>query len=184
MFDFMAFPVLETPRLLLRELTEFDAEDVLRIRGDAEVTKYNSGMPITNRAEAKVLIDSIASDFRQQLAVRWGLLLKSNGVVVGLCGYNFWDRANRRASVGYDLARAYWGRGLMPEALRRIVQFGFDEMNLNRVEADCTSLNTASARVLEKVGFKSEGMQREQYFEYGQFFDLLLFGLLRRDWTG
>ena len=184
MFNFDVFPLLETPRMLLRELFEDDDDAVLRIRGDYEVTKYNTGSPISTRTEAQILIEGIASDFRQHLSVRWGLELKNSGEMIGICGYNYWDRLNMRASVGYDLARTYWGQGLMSEALRRIVQFGFEEMGLNRVEADCTSLNTASARVLEKVGFKHEGVQREQYFENGQFHDLMLFSLLKRDWKG
>jgi ribosomal-protein-alanine N-acetyltransferase len=182
MFDFGKFPVLVTERMILRELTDEDVEAVYRIRSDYEVTKYNTGAPISSFLEAKVLIDNIAIDYEQKSSLRWGMALKSSGEVVGMCGFNYWDRGNKRASVGYDLARAYWGQGLMPEAVHRVIQFGFDEMALNRIEADCTSQNKASERVLEKVGFKHEGVQREQYFEDGKFYDLLLFSLLRSDY--
>jgi [ribosomal protein S5]-alanine N-acetyltransferase len=181
MFEFVKFPRLSTERMVLREITEDDVEAVYQIRSDYEVTKYNTGHPLTSYLEAKVLINNIASDYEQQASIRWGLALKVSDALVGMCGFNYWDRINKRASVGYDLARTYWGRGLMPEALHRILQFGFEEMELNRIEADCTSLNKASERVLEKVGFKHEGLQREQYFEDGQFYDLLLFSLLRSE---
>jgi ribosomal-protein-alanine N-acetyltransferase len=182
MFDFGVFPILVTPRLVLREMTFADLDAVLRIRGDYEVTKYNTGKPISTRREAEIIIDSIAGDYRQQLSVRWAMALKHNNLMIGMCGFNYWDRISFKASVGYDLARDYWGQGYMPEAIRRIVQFGFEDMQLNRIEADCASINTASVRVLEKVGFQREGLQRDQYFEDGQFYDLMLFALLKREW--
>jgi [ribosomal protein S5]-alanine N-acetyltransferase len=184
MFDFGVFPILETPRMVLREMTLGDIDAVLRIRGDYEVTKYNTGKPITTRREAEIIIDSIVSDYRQQLSLRWAMALKTNNRMIGMCGFNYWDHISFKASVGYDLARDYWGQGYMPEALRHILHFGFAEMQLNRIEADCTSLNTASVRVLEKVGFQHEGVQRDQYFEGGQFYDLMLFSLLKREWQG
>ncbi|NWF69499.1 MAG: GNAT family N-acetyltransferase [Chloroflexi bacterium] len=183
MFDFSTFPVLETQRLTLRALVDTDAAAVWAIRGDYEVTKYNTGAPIRTPIEAALIIQAINADYREKIAVRWGIARKDNDAVIGMCGFNYWDRANFRASVGYDLARAYWGQGLMPEALRRVVRFGFEEMGLNRIEADSSALNTASARVLEKVGFRQEGLQREQYYEEGQFYDLMLFALLKREFA-
>ena len=109
------------------------------------------------------------------------MTLKGDDSVIGMCGYNYWVRTDFRASVGYDLARAYWGSGLMPEALRAILAFGFEQMALNRVEADASENNRQSMRVLEKVGFLREGHQREQYYENGEFGDLVLFSLLKRD---
>jgi [ribosomal protein S5]-alanine N-acetyltransferase len=101
-----------------------------------------------------------------------------------MVGYNYWHRKDRRASVGYDLARAYWKQGIMTEALQAVIDFGFERMDLNRIEADCAVENEASARVLLRIGFRQEGIQREQYFEAGRFWDLRLFALLRREYWG
>ena len=182
-FDFCEFPVLETERLILRQLVPEDTISVYRIRSDYRVTHYNTGAPYRRVEQALRLIHSIQDGYEEQKELRWGLVLRGDDhTVVGMCGYNYWNRHDRRASVGYDLAHAYWGQGLMPEALRAVVEFGFHAMDLNRIEADCTVENSASARVLEKLGFQPEGLQREQYFEEGRFWDLRLFALLRRDY--
>ena len=185
LFDFGDFPVLESERLRLRQLLPSDAPSVFRIRGDYEVTKYNGGLPYRTEEQAGSLIDAIASSYHDKRSVRWGITLKSDprSTVIGMVGYNYWIRTDFRASIGYDLARAYWGQGIMPEAVRAILEFGFTHMDLNRIEADASSQNVNSIRVLEKIGFKREGIQQEQYFEEGEFYDLVLFCLLRKHVT-
>lgn len=182
-FDFAAFPTLYTPRLILRQLRLDDADAILRIRGDFEVTRYNIGSAYHSREQAINLIEGIADGYSQHLEIRWGITLRPTDEVIGMVGYNYWVRHDHRASVGYDLARAYWGQGIMTEALGTVVTFGFEQMALNRIEADADLRNPASARVLEKVGFTREGIQREQFFEEGSFHDLGLFSLLRRDFN-
>jgi ribosomal-protein-alanine N-acetyltransferase len=181
-FDFAVFPVLETQRLILREITSADAEAIFALRSDAEVTRYN-GVPTYMRVEqAHELIESMAQCYRDRRELRWGVTLKGDDKVVGMCGYNYWVRQDYRASIGYDLERTCWGQGIMPEALRAIIQFGFERMALNRIEADASLENVASIRVLHKLGFQREGLQRQQYFENGEFHDLVLFSLLKSDY--
>lgn len=187
-FQFETFPILETPRLILREIVRADASSILRIRGDAEVTRYNTGAPYQNLDDAIALIDDMALLYRQKRELRWGITLKGvDGLthgVIGMCGYNYWVQADHRASIGYDLARAFWRDGIMTEALRAVLGFGFAQMSLNRIEADVAVENTASIKLLRKLGFRKEGLQREQFFEDGLYHDLLLFGLLRREYAG
>ncbi len=178
------FPILETERLRLRQLRPGDAADVFRFRGDYQVTHYNFGAPYQTMVQAERLIDSINQNFEQRREFRWGITVTDEGDrVIGLAGFNYWNQHDRRASVGYDLAQDHWGRGIIPEAMRVILDFGFRRLNLNRIEADCTVENTASVRVLEKLGFRTEGVQREQYFEEGRFWDLQLFSLLRKEYS-
>lgn len=182
LFDFSTFPILESERLILREIVETDADAVFAIRGDYEVTKYNSGAAYVSRDQARNLIAGIRLDYEAGESIRWGITVKGDDTLVGMCGFNYWNRQDHRASIGYDLLRKRWGQGIMPETLRVILEFGFRHMNLNRIEADTSLHNLASVRVLEKLGFRQEGRQREQYFEDGQFHDLLLFALLKRDY--
>jgi len=181
-FAFGAFPKLSTPRLCLRELTIEDAEAVFRIRSDYEVTRYNTGLAYDRIDQARDLIQAIRAGYMDGAELRWGITLRNDPMVIGMCGFNYWVRHDRRASIGYDLARAYWGQGLMTEAVRAMVEFGFENMNLNRIEADADGRNPASARVLHKAGFKDEGIQHEQFYENGSFYDLHLFALLRREY--
>jgi ribosomal-protein-alanine N-acetyltransferase len=179
-YDFKTFPTLETSRLILRELLETDTDAVFIIRGDIEVTRHNIGAPYTDVEQARELIRNIKWNYPDLYELRWGIALKDDPAwVIGMCGYNYWIRKDERASIGYDLAQSHWGRGIMTEALRAIIRFGFDHMKLHRVEADVSADNPASMRVLEKLGFKFEGRLREQYWDWGDYHDLLLYALLQ-----
>src|SRR5690606_8869895 len=117
-------------------------------------TKYNGGLPYRSVDQAEALIEGIAAAYRDKRSIRWGITLREDPLhtVIGMVGYNYWVRQDYRASIGYDLARDYWGQGIMPEAVRAILEFGFEHMALNRIEADASIDNTKSHRVLEKVG--------------------------------
>lgn len=182
-FDFTTFPVLHTPRLILRAIVASDAEAILSIRGDVRVTRLNSGKPMQSIDEARDLIEKGRQAYDDHRRVDWGIALGAtpDAGLIGRIGYNYWLRQDRRASIGYDLGYIYWGNGIMTEALQAVVEFGFEQMRLNRIEADTDAENYGSMRVLEKVGFKREGVQREQYFEWDSFHDLVMFALLRRD---
>ena len=187
MFDYTEFPVLETERLRLREIVPMDTADIFAIRGDYEVTRYNIGAAYQDATEARELIQSMTRLYLEGKEIRWGITLNSrhggNDTVIGMCGFNYWNRVDRRASIGFDIAREYWRRGIMREALTEILRFGFIEMDLNRVEADVSAENEASIRLLTGLGFIQEGRQRQQYYDEGAFHDLLLYGLLRKEWT-
>ncbi|MBZ0304280.1 MAG: GNAT family N-acetyltransferase [Anaerolineae bacterium] len=185
LFDFSTFPTLQTERLILRDITLDDVIGVYHIRSDYQVTRYNSGAPYTHIDQARRLIQAIRDGYTDKNELRWGITQKNgNDRVIGMCGFNYWHRKDQRASVGYDLARASWGQGIMSETLRAVIAFGFEQMQLNRIEADCTVENEASSRLLLHLGFQPEGLQREQYYEEGRFWDLRLFALLRRAYQG
>jgi RimJ/RimL family protein N-acetyltransferase len=179
-FDAEVFPVLETERLILREIVASDAADVLAFRSDPEEQKYNDS-PLRSLSEARELIDRLGREYREERAIRWGLTMKGEGAVVGLLGYNYWNVAHFRAGLGYDLKRSLWGNGLMPEAVEAVLDFGFSRMELNRLEAHTNTANTSSVRMLRKLGFWQEGTLHEQFYEDGAFHDVSLFVLLRRD---
>jgi ribosomal-protein-alanine N-acetyltransferase len=182
-FDFSVFPVLKTERLVLRQLALDDAEAVYAMRSDYEVTRLNIGSAYTSLEQARTLIESILDNYQRENELRWGITLKNgDNTIIGMCGYNYWARQDFRGSIGYDLARAYWGQGIMTESARAVIRFGFEHMGLNRIEADASVENEASIRILQKLGFQHEGIEREQYFEGGEFHDLVLFSLLRRDY--
>ena len=182
-FDFTAFPLLRTKRLLLREITFRDTEAIFRIRGDYQVTRHNIGAAYESTADARRLIEQMRKVYRDKTEARWGItLLGGDNSVVGMCGYNYWNRVDQRGSIGYDLARAYWHQGIMREAVQAITDFGFERMDLNRQEADVGAGNAASIRLLTALGFQHEGTQREHYYEEEEFHDLYIYGLLRREW--
>ena len=177
-FDFSAFPVLITDRMILRELREEDAADVLVFRGDAEEQRFNSE-PLQTLEQSLALIEEVRGGYDAETAVPWAVTLKSSGRVVGLFGYQYWDRYHRRAEIGYDLVRALWGQGLAAEALTAVIRFGFSDMQLNRIEAQTIADNGSSIRLLSRLGFAREGTRRSYSWEEdGTFHDGAIYGLL------
>jgi len=183
MFDSGPFPLLQTERLLLREITLEDTSAVFAFRSDPEVQRYNGGA-LTHLDQAADLIRQLAAGYQEQTMLEWGVTLQGgDGSVLGLFGYANWSQAHRRAEIGYCLRRDYWRQGIGEEALRAIIAFGFDAMNLNRIHACPWVENVASVRLLEKLGFQREGVLRDEHWEDGAFHDEALYALLRREYV-
>ena len=183
-FDFSAFPTLTTERLILRDFSAADAPDVLVFRGDAEVQKYND-VPMQNVGEVIDFLHSLRRGYERHERLGWGITLPGEDRVIGLVGFNYWDRYHHRAEIGFDLAQAYWRQGIGSEAVRAIVGFGFERMDLNRIEGEAVIDNTGSVRLLQKLGFQLEGVRREFTLEDdGAYHGSGIFGLLRRDYYG
>ena len=182
-FDFSLFPTLTTGRLVLRAPTPADADDIFVFRSDADAQKHNSA-PMLNVSEARVLIEELCGGYAGQQILYWAVTLKDDDQVVGLVGYNYWDRGHNLAAIGFDISRTYWGKGIGSEAVRAIVPFGFRVMQLNRIEAMTVTDNVAALGLLEKVGFQREGARRELLLQKdGTYQDLAMYGLLRREFA-
>lgn len=181
LFDYEAFPQLETDRLVLREIRPGDAEALLRIFGDDEVTHYYDIATFTSLEQAQQLIQGMAERFKNKVRMRWGITLKGEDVVIGTCGYPTWHKSQYLAEIAYDLARAFWNKGITTEAVAAMLKFGFEKMALNRVEAMVMLKNTPSMKLLSKLGFQEEGILRERGFWKSEFHDLKLLALLSRD---
>ena len=182
LFDFERFPQIETPRLLLRELRREDAEAVFRLFSDPAVMRYHDMDVFTSGEQAQALIERQRQRFEQKERFRWGLALKEPDTIIGTGGYVAWNRMWYHAELGYNLASPYWGQGLMTEALRAMISFGFERMGLHRIEAEVMPENEASLRLLRKLGFVAEGVLRERSFWKRAFHDLVMLALC--DCTG
>jgi ribosomal-protein-alanine N-acetyltransferase len=178
------FPSLESDRLRLRQLTSDDVEFVFRHFSDPRVTEYlMDEPPLTELGQARAIIDFYA-DPESKPHNRWGIALKSDRRLIGTCGYHKWSKEHSRAEIGYDLSPDFWGRGIMAEALKVALRNGFEAMDLNRVDALVYVENVRSVKLLEKLGFRTEGTLRDYFFLNGEFFDHYLMSLLRREWLG
>jgi ribosomal-protein-alanine N-acetyltransferase len=182
-FDFSYFPVLETERLRLRQLTHDDAEAIMAIFGNAEVGRYLIVDPPCDTLQvARDMIDWMQSWFGEHTGLRWGITLRGSDKVIGTCGFHMLSREHRRCDIGYDLNFEYWRQGYITEATHKMARWCFNNLDLHRIQADCTAGNIGSERVLEKVGFTHEGTWRENIFEHGQFVNIKQYGLLRREY--
>ncbi|MFZ6653928.1 GNAT family N-acetyltransferase [Undibacterium sp. TJN19] len=173
---------LHTRRLLLRPLHHGDTDAIMRIRGNPAVMRYMPSPPWTDIARATAMVEQDKAAMMKGDFLRLGLERLEDGLLLGSCILFHFDAGCRRAEIGYDMDAAVWGKGYMHEALVCLLNHGFDEMNLNRVEADIHPDNLGSARTLDRLGFRQEGLLRERWIVEGVVGDSALYGLLRSDW--
>ncbi|EYF03747.1 GNAT family N-acetyltransferase [Chondromyces apiculatus] len=180
MLSFDPFPVLETPRLLLRALTPDDVEVFHALESDPEVVRYFGRDPL-NLEGCKERLEIIATGIREVRSIRWALTLRDTGEMIGSLGFWRWNKEHHWAEIGYELATRHWNKGYMSEAFGPVLHHGFEHMGLHRIEAQLDAQNLASARVLEKAGFTREALLRENWFHNGRYTDTPVYGLLRRE---
>jgi ribosomal-protein-alanine N-acetyltransferase len=171
------FPILETERLLLRQLAAADAQDYFLFLSDAENIRYYDPAPMTQLEQAEKSIERHRRRFAQQEALRWGITLKGENRVIGTGGYS-WDAENHSAGLSYILAKPYWNQGIMTEAVTAMIQFGFAHIHVHRIEARVAYPNLASTHLLKKLGFQEEGRLRDGQYVNNQFVDESLFALI------
>ena len=195
LFDFGPFPELRTERLWLRPLDSLDVDDIFRFRGDPVVQLLNS-RPHDTIEETLAFIEQQHALYRQQQECLWALTLPyaesetrarrdgKVGRVIGSVSVQDWDRHHRHAAIGYDLARDQWGKGFAHEAARAVLRFGFERMQLNRIEIWTAAENTRSVRLAERLGFTRDGLLRRRILQDdGAFHDSTVYGLLRSEWA-
>lgn len=168
--------------LKLRWLTEEDTPALLEIFSDPEVVRYTSLPVHETEADIQRLLDDIQRGFLDGSLFQWGIEIGER--IAGTCTLAEINRTHKRASVGFILGRAFWGRRVMSRALPHLIGFAFGQLRLHRLEADADPRNTASIRLLEKAGFQREGLMRERYFAAGEWQDAVIYGLLAEERGG
>lgn len=180
------FPILETGRVILRAFQVTDAPAVFDILSRDEVTRYHNLETMRSIEPAEHLVAVRIGLFPKGIGIRWAATLRERpDLVIGSCGYFNLNEASQMAEIGYDLHPDYWHKGIMREAVRAIIVYGFSDaffFHLNRIEATTYPEHAASIKLLLSQGFQSEGIRREYGIWKGQTHDLSSFSLLRRDW--
>ena len=174
-------PTLRTARLLLRPFTEADADALFVLHSSPRVLRYWDAPPWKERTRAERFIAACRRIEEEGTGVRLAIERAGDLVFIGWCGLVGWNPDYRSATLGYCLDDAAWGRGFATEAAGALLQWGFDALNLNRVQAETDTRNTASSRVLEKLRFVREGTLRENCIVDGEVSDSWVYGLLQRD---
>ena len=173
---------IDTNRIRLRPVTEDDVDALYRIFSHPEVMRYWGAPPLADRDAALQLVNEIHDGFRRQAALKWGIARRTDDQIIGTTTLFNLSFDNHRCELGYGLDRAEWGKGYMQEALRALLDYAFNVLDLHRLEADVDPRNENSIRIVEKLGFQREGYLRERWQVNGEIQDALFFGLLRPEW--
>ncbi|GAA0594499.1 GNAT family N-acetyltransferase [Virgibacillus siamensis] len=173
------FPVLETERLILRKISMDDLEDMYEYGSSDEVSAYVSWPTHQSMEDTKRFVETVLEEYsRGVLPVFWGIVLKTSQKLIGTINYVSWKPKHQTGEIGYVLSRHYWGQGFMPEAAEKVLEYGFCQLGLIRVQARCFVENTGSEKVMQKVGMTHEGTMRKAMFAKGRHWDLRMYSVL------
>ena len=172
---------LNTQRLHLRRMEISDAHRLFNIWSDPDVTKFMNISSFTHEAEAKEIIELLEELAQAGEAIRFSMIELKSNEIIGTCGFNSIDFEHAKAEIGYDIAKAYWGKGYAPEGISALLHYGFETLELNRIEAKVEPANVNSIKVLQKFNFTFEGTLRQYEKSKGNFVDINMYSLLKTD---
>ncbi|KOF57516.1 GCN5 family acetyltransferase [Clostridium sp. DMHC 10] len=160
----MIFKSLETERLILKNIAVEDREFIFSQFSDPVVTKYLFDRePLTDIGGADEILELYLSQPEPHLHHRWILVRKTDGIKMGTCGIHRWDQKTGTAEVGYDLKEEFWGKGYMQEAIKEIIEFAIENMNIKAISACIYVDNEKSKHLAEKLGFVLSGSTYEAF---------------------
>lgn len=177
---FLQMPEIETERLLLRKIKIKDAQDMYEYAKNPNVSKYLTWSAHESLSYTKKYIKFLSKKYIKGEYFDWGIELKQTGKFIGTCGFSVFDSANRKAEIGYVLNPAYHNNGYATEAVLKIIDFTFNELNFHRIEARCILENAASSRVLEKCGLILEGICKDELFLKNEYKTIKHYAIINR----
>jgi ribosomal-protein-alanine N-acetyltransferase len=174
----MNFPTLQTARLNLIEIKESHIDDLFEILSDEKTMGFYDIWPDTDKERTMQGILNCKKRFEEDRGIRWGISLDDK--LIGNIGF-FWDTNRHCANLGYDLNKAYWGKGIITEAIQEVLKYAFEIQRIHRVEAETALANFASQKVLLKNGFVKEGELRDKMFFRDRYNTVVSFSKLITD---
>jgi len=178
---FTRIPTLETDRLILRRMQLSDADDMFEYAHRADVTKHLTWDPHPDIMYTREYLAYVGTHYTAGDFFDWAVVERESGRMIGTCGFTRFHCESDSAEIGYVLNPTYWGRGIATEAVGAVIRFGFQKLELNRIEAKFMEGNEASRRVMEKNGMKFEGIGRQCMYIKGEYRNVGTCAILRRD---
>ena len=179
--DFSKFPYLSTERLNLRPVEIADVHELFLIRSDEQVMKYIDRPLAKATEDAKALIQVIIDGLNANEAITWAISLKKEPKLIGTIGFWRIIEEHYRAEIGYVLHPEFQGKGIMQEALEKVLDYGFNILKLHSIEANVNPNNAASIKLLERNRFVKEAYFRENYYSNGKFLDTVIYSLINEE---
>jgi len=174
-------PLLESERLRLRGYRMQDLDAVYALYSDPRVMRYWSFPPWREPAQARAYLERALAESAAGSVLAWAIADRASDALIGTATLHSLHREQARAELGYSLSPEWQGRGLASEALRLVLEHAFGPMQLRRLEADVDPRNLASCRLLERLGFRREGLLRARWHVAGEDCDSAIYGLLAHE---
>lgn len=176
---------INTDRLLLRRFEFADAYDMFKNwSNDSEVTKLLTWKAHNNVEVTKEIIEQWVNEYENNNIYNWAIEVNEIGEVIGGISIVKLDENHYSCEIGYCMARKYWGKGIMRESLKAVIDYLFSEVGFNRIAANHDTINTASGKVMLKSGMEYEGTLRQvKLRDNKDFYDLAVYAILKDDWV-
>ncbi|MFV8376102.1 GNAT family N-acetyltransferase [Flavobacterium sp. LB1P71] len=178
--NFNPFPNLETERLLLRRIDANDVNEIFALRSNSETMKYIPRPLVKTTEDALEHIAMIDAKIETNEGINWAITLKDDPKLIGLIGHYRIKPEHFRAEIGYMLLPEFNGKGIIPEAVKEAIRYGFEVMQLHSIEAIIHPENFGSEKVLQKSGFVKEAHLKENEFYDGRFLDTVIYSILNQ----
>jgi len=177
---FVNLPTLETERLFLRKLLYSDKKSIFEYAKNPQVALHVLWNAHQSEFDTLEFLNIVYDAYNNNQAAPWGIQLKTDNNIIGTAGFVSWNRKMKRAEIGYVLSVEHWNKGLIPEAVKEIINFGFEKMELEKIVSRCKPKNVASEKVLEKCGFSFDGLVKNQMIIKGKPEDMRMYTLPRK----
>jgi len=182
--NFDPFPVLITERLILRRIGNNDAHEIFSLRSDEQIMKYICRPKPRHMDDILQFIQKIDKMIDGNEGIAWAMTLKSDPKMMGHISLHVINKEHYRAEVGYMMLPEHCGIGLMSEALRAVLDYGFNNLRLHSIEANISPQNHHSRKLLERNNFIKEAHFKENYYWEGEFLDSVIYSLIRKTNAG
>ena len=173
---------IETQRLILRNYTENELEDVCKLKSDHMVWKFSTKVATTKMEDSKIYLQSVLKNYTETKCDFQALFLRATGEYIGEAGILSFNKQNNRTVVGYNLLYRYWGNGYATEVTKGIIKHLFEVEKVERIEALVCDGNVSSRKVLEKSGFIQEGLLRKFAYIDNKYINVYYYGIIKDDY--
>jgi ribosomal-protein-alanine N-acetyltransferase len=180
--NFNPFPVIETERLRMRQTMPEDLDFLFFLRSHNDVMKYIDRPFAKSKQDIIEMYEKMCAGVKDNTAIPWHIEEKESGKPAGQIGFYRNDPGNHRGEVGYMLSPEQQGKGFAGEALKAVLNYGFNDVKFHSIEANVNPLNDSSVKLLEKHGFVKEAHFKENYYFDGKFLDSVIYSLLGSAW--
>lgn len=179
---FTTFPVLKSQRLTMRAIVPTDAVEIFKMQTDDLVLRYIAKEKPTTLKDVEALIDTLDKAYEKQEMLCWAAVVNEgeSQQIIGTCGFNRIEKENLRAEIGGALSPQYWGMGVAYEAVKKIVEYGLQELGLHAIEAKVDANNKSAIFLLEQLGFVREAYLKDRIYFNGQFIDMCIYTKFRK----
>lgn len=176
-------PIIETPRLLLREVSMDDREVLHSYFSSITTSQSATWAPHTSKKQTRDKIVEMLKAYKNNEIAHWAVTRKDTGQVIGLGGFTVHTPAHNRARIGWWFDHRHWGKGYATEVAHGLIEYGMNVMGLNRIDADVRVDNIASARVLEKAGMNYAYTSRNYRILKGELFSSHIYVIIKKNIT-